>query len=47
MSTTVQRNKCPEHTTVGRMVSAGTRIKPSVISCLAPAHREVDLSAHY
>jgi hypothetical protein len=26
---------------------AGTRIKTSVISCLAPAHREVDLSAHY
>jgi hypothetical protein len=27
--------------------SAGTRIKTSVTSCLAPAHREVDLSAHY
>jgi hypothetical protein len=29
--------QCPEHTPVGRTAPAGTRINPSVTSCLAPA----------
>jgi hypothetical protein len=31
----------------GCTAPVGTRIKPSVISCLAPTHREAHLSAHY
>jgi hypothetical protein len=46
-STTVQCNIVPRASHCWTYSPAGTRIKPSAISCLARAHREVDLSAHY